>query len=73
MCLSLLLAQASDWAFIMKTGTNVEYAQGRVRDHLARFHALADDVERNAIDARRLQALEMMDSIFPDLDFRIWA
>ena len=70
---SLLLAQASDWAFIMKTGTNVEYAQGRVRDHLARFHALADDVERNAVDERRLLALETMDRIFPDLDFRVWA
>ncbi|HYN37811.1 MAG TPA: 1,4-alpha-glucan branching protein domain-containing protein, partial [Rhodospirillales bacterium] len=69
---SLLLAQASDWPFIMKTGTNVEYAHGRVRDHLARFHTLADDVERDTIDAERLAALETMDSIFPGLDFRVW-
>ena len=33
----LLLAQASDWAFIMKTGTTVEYAKKRTRDHVARF------------------------------------
>jgi 1,4-alpha-glucan branching enzyme len=70
---SLLLAQASDWPFIMKTGTSVEYAQGRVRDHLARFHALADDVERGSVDEPRLVALETMDNIFGDLDFRVWA
>ena len=33
----LLLAQASDWAFIMKTGTTVEYAKKRTQDHIARF------------------------------------
>ena len=38
--------RSSDWAFIMKTGTMVEYAEGRTRDHLARFHFLADAVER---------------------------
>ncbi len=70
---SLLLAQASDWPFIMKTGTSVEYAEGRVRDHLARFHALADDVEGGRVDEQRLGALETMDNIFSHLDFRIWA
>ena len=70
---SLLLAQASDWAFIMKTGTAVDYAQGRTRDHLARFHWLADMVEGEAIDGERLMALETMDNIFPDIDFRIYA
>ena len=33
----LLLAQASDWAFLMKTGTAREYATKRTTDHLARF------------------------------------
>jgi 1,4-alpha-glucan branching enzyme len=70
---SLLLAQASDWAFIMRTGTAVEYAQGRVRDHLARFHFLADAVERGEVDEQRLAALEAMDNIFPAIDFRIYA
>lgn len=70
---SLLLAQASDWAFIMKTGTAVEYAQGRVRDHLARFHWLADAIESGTVDEERLAALEAMDNIFPNIDFRIYA
>jgi len=36
----LLLAQSSDWAFIMKTNTTVEYAKKRTRDHVARFDYL---------------------------------
>jgi 1,4-alpha-glucan branching enzyme len=70
---SLLLAQASDWPFIMKTGTSVEYAHNRIRDNLARFHYLCDAVEAGAVDEGKLAALETMDAIFPDLDFRIYA
>jgi 1,4-alpha-glucan branching enzyme len=70
---SLLLAQASDWPFIMKTGTSVTYAHNRIRDNLARFHYLCDAVEAGAVDGAKLAALETMDAIFPDLDFRIYA
>ncbi len=67
---SLLLAQASDWPFIMKSGTTVEYAKKRVTDHLARFNYLHDAIRKNRIDERYLTALEVMDDIFPDIDFR---
>ena len=65
---SLLLAQSSDWAFIMKAGTAREYALRRTRDHLARFDYLEECVRTGVIDERRLQALEVMDQIFPGLD-----
>ena len=64
---SLLLAQASDWAFIMKTQTSKEYAMRSTRDHLARFFYLEESI-RGTIDERRLQALEVMDQIFPGID-----
>ncbi|MBL8658781.1 MAG: DUF1957 domain-containing protein [Rhodospirillales bacterium] len=67
---SLLLAQASDWPFIMKTGTAVEYAYNRIRDNLARFHYLCDAAEGGNVDEPRLAALEAMDAIFPTIDFR---
>ena len=54
----LLLAQSSDWAFIMKSGTAVEYAARRARGHLVNFLRLADEIERDAIDAARLAELE---------------
>jgi 1,4-alpha-glucan branching enzyme len=69
---ALLLAQASDWPFIMKTGTSVDYADGRVRDHLARFHWLADGIDAGRIDAAKLAALEAMDNIFPEIDYRVF-
>jgi 1,4-alpha-glucan branching enzyme len=64
----LLLAQASDWAFVMRTGTAVAYAHRRTRDHLARFHYLAAALEQGGLDPTRLAALEEMDRIFPGLD-----
>ncbi len=67
---SLLLAQASDWPFIMKTGTTVEYARKRITDHLARFNYLRDCIRNNAINERYLCALEILDDVFPGVDFR---
>ena len=69
----LLLAQASDWPFIMATGTMVQYAQTRVHDHLVRFNRLLEQLYNNKIDAKWLQMLQQADNIFPDLDYRIFA
>ncbi|MFI3178058.1 MAG: DUF1957 domain-containing protein [Methylococcaceae bacterium] len=67
---SVLLAQASDWPFIMKSGTTTEYAIKRITDHLARFNYLHDCIRKNRINERHLIALEIMDNIFPTIDFR---
>lgn len=67
---SILLAQASDWPFIMKSGTTKDYATKRVTDHLARFNYLYESVRSGRINERYLTALEIMDNIFPALDFR---
>ena len=37
----LLLAQASDWPFLIRMGTARDYALRRVEEHLATFHLLA--------------------------------
>jgi 1,4-alpha-glucan branching enzyme len=70
---TLLLAQASDWPFILRAGTAVEYAVGRVRHYLARFGYLHRAVRGACVDPGRLSALEQMDSLFPELDFRVFA
>jgi 1,4-alpha-glucan branching enzyme len=67
---SILLAQASDWPFIMKSGTTRDYARKRITDHLARFNYLHDSIRKNNINERYLLALETMDNIFPDINFR---
>ncbi|MGH7681042.1 MAG: 1,4-alpha-glucan branching protein domain-containing protein [Candidatus Eiseniibacteriota bacterium] len=69
----LLLAQASDWAFIMKTGTLVPYACRRTEEHLARFASLAAALEQDAIDGPELAAMEARYGIFPDLEPGLFA
>ena len=70
---SLLLAQSSDWAFILKSGTSVEYPEKRIRHHIARCNYLCACVEQQDYEARKLQALEYLDNIFPFLDYRVFA
>ncbi len=66
----LMLAQSSDWAFIMFTGTTVEYAVRRTKRHLDNFLRLYDMIKNNKIDDGWLAELERNDNIFPDIDFR---
>jgi 1,4-alpha-glucan branching enzyme len=68
----LLLAQSSDWPFILRTGTNPDYASGRVRDHLLRFIALHEQLTTTSVDEAWLADLESRDNLFPDLDYRYW-
>ncbi len=68
----LLLAQSSDWAFIMKTNTVVEYAQKRTKDHIERFTKLYDSVKQNHIDEGYVSHLEYKDNIFPQINYRVY-
>jgi 1,4-alpha-glucan branching enzyme len=70
---SLLLAQASDWTFLMRSGTAVDYAQRRVRDHLGRFNYLVAAIAAGEIDLRTLRAIEFLDNVFPEIDYRAYA
>ena len=67
----LLLAQSSDWAFIMATGTHVDYAVKRTKDHLSRFNRLYENVKSNSIDQNWLADIEYKDNIFPGIDYRV--
>ena len=68
----LLLAQSSDWAFIMKTRTMVEYAVKRTKDHIARFDRLFHDITSGHLNDQWLKEVEHRDNIFPDIDYRIY-
>src|SRR5262249_5871963 len=54
----LLLAQSSDWAFIMKTGTMVPYAVERTKIHVLNFCHLDDQLRRDEIDEPWLAEIE---------------
>lgn len=67
----LLLAQSSDWAFIMGTGTHPSYAVKRTKDHLLRFNRLYEDVKANSVDPEWLSDIEYKDNIFPNIDYKV--
>jgi 1,4-alpha-glucan branching enzyme len=69
----LLLAQSSDWAFLMKSGTAREYATQRTIDHLARFNRLHDQFVTNDLDEEFLRDCEWRDNIFPNVNWRYYA
>jgi 1,4-alpha-glucan branching enzyme len=68
----LLLAQSSDWAFLIKTGTASEYATKRTIDHLSRFNRLHDQVVTNNIDEEFLRECELRDNLFPNVNWRYY-
>lgn len=68
----LLLAQSSDWAFIVTTGTAVQYAVKRFKDHIHRFTRLYEDLERGAVDEAWLRDVENRDTIFQEIDYRVY-
>jgi 1,4-alpha-glucan branching enzyme len=68
----LLLAQSSDWAFLMKTATAREYATKRTMDHLVRFNRLHDQFVADDVDEEFLRDCECRDNLFPNVNWRYY-
>jgi 1,4-alpha-glucan branching enzyme len=71
MARELLLAQSSDWPFIMTMGTSVQYAERRFKLHIDRFNQL-DAILHEGWDEDKLRKIEEVDNIFPDIDYRVY-
>ena len=69
----LVLAQSSDWAFLISTGTAVEYSTQRTKNHIGRFNRLFEQIEGLYLDESYLNLLEGYDNIFPFIDYRLYA
>jgi 1,4-alpha-glucan branching enzyme len=68
----VLLSQASDWPFIMHTGTTVPYANRRLTEHLCNFTKIYDALCSGAVSTEWLTKLERKNVVFPDIDYRIF-
>jgi 1,4-alpha-glucan branching enzyme len=68
----LLLAQSSDWAFLMKNRTAPEYAAARTREHLLRFNRLYEQLRDTRLDRNYLGECEARTPLFPHLDWRYY-
>ncbi|MBI2093868.1 MAG: DUF1957 domain-containing protein [Candidatus Omnitrophica bacterium] len=73
MAREVLLAQSSDWAFILKTQTHTAYAYRRLHSHMARFNALHEGLQRGEANTELVDQLEKADNLFSFLDYRVYA
>jgi 1,4-alpha-glucan branching enzyme len=68
----LLLAESSDWPFILHTGTSPQYARQRAETHLDRFEYLAQASE-SGLEPERMGEIEAQDNLFPAINWRHFA
>ncbi|MBM3880496.1 MAG: DUF1957 domain-containing protein [Verrucomicrobia bacterium] len=68
----LMLAQASDWPFILHTGTSPGYALHRVNHHLLNFLRLHEQLTARKVDEAILSRIESQDLLFAQVDWRYW-
>jgi 1,4-alpha-glucan branching enzyme len=69
----LLLAQSSDWSFILRAGTTTELARERIQRHLDRFWRLLDAINTGTpLPDPWLQAVQREDGLFPQLNAADW-
>ncbi len=69
----LLLAQSSDWGFLMNVGSHSDYASARVIEHCKNTQELCRQVFEKRVDEDALRKLESKNNIFPRIDFRVFA
>ncbi|MFP4179150.1 MAG: glycoside hydrolase family 57 protein [Spirochaetaceae bacterium] len=68
----VMLAMASDWPFIMNTGTTVPYAERRIKEHLYNFNYIYERLCRNTVDTEWLTTIEKKQNLFSDIDYRVF-
>ncbi|NOV00121.1 1,4-alpha-glucan branching protein domain-containing protein [Paenibacillus planticolens] len=65
----LMLAQSSDWAFMMDSQSLADCAIRRTKTHLGCFHQLCDQVDAGEVDEILLADLEERDRCLPDVTY----
>ena len=78
----LVLAQSSDWLFIITNGTMVDYAKKRIKDHIGRFTKMylwlkndEDLIKKDILSDEKqsfLKSIEEKDCIFPELNYELY-
>ncbi len=64
----VMLAQSSDWPFIITMGTQDGYAAKRPVVHLSRAHRIMDMIESGEWNDADLEQIKARDGVFPDID-----
>ncbi len=69
----LLLAESSDWPFLVTTGQARNYAIERFSQHMERFRKLCDSLDKGAPDTSLAEEFYHLDNLYEDIDYRWWS
>ena len=72
MARELLLAQSSDWAFLITTGTAINFSFQRTKEHISNFMKIYEMVEDHRFDWEFFTAAEGKNDYYPEMDFRVF-
>ncbi|MFN7964781.1 MAG: 1,4-alpha-glucan branching protein domain-containing protein [Acidobacteriota bacterium] len=73
MAREMMLAQCSDWTFLISTGTATDYAKRRFSEHVLRFHHLEKMLTDGPLDEEFVVLCEQRDGLFPNLELTDFA
>ncbi|MBV7275439.1 DUF1957 domain-containing protein [Clostridiaceae bacterium UIB06] len=68
----LMLAEASDWTFMIKNNTTDQYAVERVKKHVERFNKLYEDITKDTLESIFISKLEELDNIFKNINYKVY-
>ena len=68
----LMLAQSSDWAFLMTNRAAAPYAEKRTRTHLHRFTRLYNMIRSGNLDDGYVGRIFGLNPVFADMDYRVY-
>ncbi len=66
----LLLAQSSDWPFMMSDANTADYGHMRFREHMMNFLGLCRQIRSGRIERNWLERLENADNLFPNIELK---
>ena len=67
-----LLAMASDWPLLMRTGRSASFARGRVEEAASSFTKIYDMLSANTVATEWLTRLEKRNNLFPEINYRMF-
>ena len=69
----VMLAQASDWPFLISMGQSIRYSEVSLVKHIGRVRELIRQIESGQLDETYIHTLEEADSLLrEDMDFRVF-
>jgi 1,4-alpha-glucan branching enzyme len=68
----ILLAQASDWPFLLYKQDSTEYARNQAENALRNFTTIYEALGSNHISTEWLTTLERRHNIFPNINYRVF-